>query len=311
MLQLHLCLQIPVFTALQDHLQPPGNASPSDLQGLLQLAFNCSAHVTAAAAASRLLPAQLDQGVALQLLETAVQRQHEDAVQLLVAVHTVRLLGVGAVEQLLLAAEHSSSMVQQLCQIPTAAQMRPGVMARLIQATLLTNLDDSDSKVLFLSLCSMPVASRLGAEALQQLMQAAVEHGNSDSMFELCRLPAASHLSVAAVQQLAHAAMQRTGNKCGLTVCQLPAATQLSAVAVQQLMQAAVQHDDSDSIQALCQLPAAFQLSADVVQRLVQESVQRRYYMCQEELCQLTTLQTHSSQSLSAPGVLGAAFASG
>lgn len=111
---------------MQKHLQAPAGAHTSDLQGLLQLAFNCSAHATAAAAL-RLLPAHLDQEIAQQLLETAVLRQHADVVQRVVSMQAVRQLGSGAVEQILLLAEHSSSTVEQLLFIPAAAHMRAEV----------------------------------------------------------------------------------------------------------------------------------------------------------------------------------------
>lgn len=177
---------------------------------LLQLASNCSTHTTAVGALC-LLPAQLGQGLALQLLETAVLQQHVGAVDRLVSKQTVQQLGQGAVEQLLLAAERSSSMLLGLCNMPAAAQVRAEVMARLIRGTLrrpLRQHEDCNSKSLFRALCRLPAASQLGPDVLQQLLHAALQHGDCVNVSTLCSLPGSSQLSIATAQQLLQASLQ-------------------------------------------------------------------------------------------------------
>uniref|UniRef100_A0A383VUE5 Uncharacterized protein n=1 Tax=Tetradesmus obliquus TaxID=3088 RepID=A0A383VUE5_TETOB len=140
---------------------------------------------------------------------------------------------------------------------------------------------------------------QMPADAVSQLLLAAVKQGADRCIETMLQLPAAQLLSSNAVQQLLQAAVQQGSPGCVEQLCQLPAAQQFSSAAVQQLLQAAVQEGSAESVEFLCWFPdAAQQLSSHSVQQLLLLAAEQDSAVCMEQLCQLPAVRGLSTDEV-------------
>jgi hypothetical protein len=221
-------------------LQERSQLPLDDLTGLLQLAMNCSNHVTAQRAANQ-LPAVMQPAFARNLVVTAAARQHTTAWQRLSA---------------------NQDVMQHL---DTSS------MAQLLAAACTAGLDEYVQRFV-----ALPIAQELSSSDVCEQLKAAVQHCSVESLQLLLQLPAAQDihsnnlhlLLLAAVQHVRQDAPARVQALCGL-----PASQQLSSSQVCEALQAAAVHGGRRYLEPLMRLSAAQAIGSTDLQPLLLAAV--------------------------------------
>jgi hypothetical protein len=261
-----------------EHLDKFNQRTPTtQMPDIMQLGMNCSCHRTASDTAEVLQRWYKQQPDASSTEGTTYVNQLE----FFTASNQRRLFVTAATRQHVTALRTLTNAPQVMQHVDVA------VLRKVLKQLVAVGFSDTMRVLLESESLNEAVVQQLTSEAVQQLLQAAVEGGSSACAELLCRLPAAKNLSAESLVQLLQAAVAQNSSACAELLCKLPAATQLTAEALVQLLQAAVARDSGSCTALLCKLPMVKHLQSEALVQLLQAAVEQRSSTCAELLCQL------------------------